>query len=72
MSAISKLGRCLVIGFCGDIMIDWQQKFITMWMRHEVQMEVLFYDSGFHAIDLPDLECANTIMEKIEDFIAEC
>ena len=70
--AVSKLGRCLVIGFCGDIMIDWQQEFITMLMRHEVQMEVLFYDSGFHAIDLADLECANTIMEKIEDFIAEC
>ena len=69
-SAISKLGRCLVIGFCGDFMFDRQQEFIKLLMMHGVQIEELFHDFGFHCIDLVDMEWANAIMESIEGFIA--
>ncbi|KAM4094497.1 hypothetical protein ACB094_06G200200 [Castanea mollissima] len=70
-SAISKLGKCLVIGFCGDVLIDRQQEFITLLIRHEVQIKALFHDFGFHAIDLADPKWANLIVEPIKDFIAE-
>ena len=69
-SAISNLGRCLVIGFCGDFMFDRQQEFIKLLMMHGVQIEELFHDFGFHCIDLVDMEWANAIMESIEGFIA--
>nr|POE90831.1 putative carboxylesterase 9 [Quercus suber] len=70
-SAISKLGKCLVIGFGGDFLIDRQQEFIALLMRHEVQIEALFHDYGFHAIDLADPKWANAIVEPVKDFIAE-
>ena len=70
-SAISKLGKCLVIGFCEDFLIDRLQEFITLLMRHEVQIEALFHDSGFYGIDLALPEWGNAIVESVKDFIAE-
>ncbi|XP_075675279.1 putative carboxylesterase 9 [Castanea sativa] len=68
-SAISKLGRCLVIGFCGDAIIDRQQEFVTMLVKHGVQIEAQFSNIGFHAIELIDRERANYLVEIAKDFI---
>ena len=70
-SAISKLGRCLVIESRGDPLIDRQQEFATMLIRHEVQTEVQFDPLGCHAIEIIDLEWANALVERIKRFIVE-
>nr|POE90839.1 putative carboxylesterase 9 [Quercus suber] len=69
--AISKLGRCLVIESRGDPLIDRQQEFATMLIRHEVQTEVQFDPLGCHAIEIIDLEWANALVERIKRFIVE-
>ena len=68
-SAISKLGRCLVIGFCGDALIDRHQEFVTMLVKHQVQIEAQFSNIGFHAIELIDRDTANELVEIAKGFI---
>ncbi|KAF8380366.1 hypothetical protein HHK36_027851 [Tetracentron sinense] len=51
---IGLLGRCLVIGYGGDLTIDRQQEFVRMLVRHGVQVVAQFDDIGFHGIDLVD------------------
>ena len=70
-SAINKLCRCLVIGFYGDAMLDRQQDFVTMLMRHEVQVDAMFHDSGFNAMEIVNPECLNYIVEIIRYFIVD-
>ncbi|GMY07371.1 probable carboxylesterase 9 [Fagus crenata] len=51
-SAISKIGSYLVIGFCGDPLIDRQQDFAQMLVRHGVQINGRFDMVGFHGIEI--------------------
>ena len=61
----------VVIGFYGDLVIDRHQKFVTMLMRHWVQIDALFHHSGFHAIEIVGSKWLNAIVEMIKDFIVE-
>ncbi|KAL6980317.1 hypothetical protein U1Q18_021958, partial [Sarracenia purpurea var. burkii] len=51
---IKSLGRCLVIGFGGDPMVDKQQELVKMLALNGVPVEARFDDIGFHMIDLID------------------
>ncbi|KAF8380365.1 hypothetical protein HHK36_027850 [Tetracentron sinense] len=66
---IGLLGRCLVIGYCGDMTIDRQQEFVRMLVRHGVQVVAQFDDTGFHCIDLVDPRRALVMLNLIKDFI---
>ena len=67
-SAISKIGRCLVIGFCGDPLIDRQQDFAQMLVRHGVQIDGRFDIVGFHGIEIVNPEM-DALFGIIKDFI---
>ncbi|KAA8520552.1 hypothetical protein F0562_014808 [Nyssa sinensis] len=49
---IKSLGRCLVIGFDGDPMIDRQQNFVKMLVFQGVFVQARFDVVGFHGVDL--------------------
>uniref|UniRef100_A0A2N9G1V6 Alpha/beta hydrolase fold-3 domain-containing protein n=1 Tax=Fagus sylvatica TaxID=28930 RepID=A0A2N9G1V6_FAGSY len=67
-SAISKIGSCLVIGFCGDPMIDRQQDFAEMLVRHGVQIDGRFDIVGFHGIEFINPKM-DALFGIIKDFI---
>jgi acetyl esterase/lipase len=52
MRLISGLGRCLVIGFVEDSMIDRQQDFVTLLAHSGVNVEACFDDVGFQNIHI--------------------
>ena len=56
-----------MIGFCRDAIIDRQQEFVTMLVKHQVQIEAQFRNIGFHAIELIDRETANELVEIAKD-----
>ncbi|CAK9134491.1 unnamed protein product [Ilex paraguariensis] len=66
---IRHLGRCLVIGFGGDPLIDRQQDFVQMLVLEGVMVEARFDDVGFHMIDMIDTRRAAAIMAFIKDFV---
>ncbi|CAK8560955.1 unnamed protein product [Lathyrus sativus] len=66
---VKKIGRCLVIGYGGDIMLDRQQEFVTMLVRCGVQVEARFDPVGFHNIDMVDPGRASAVMSIVKEFI---
>ncbi|TKY63792.1 carboxylesterase 9 [Spatholobus suberectus] len=66
---VKKLGRCLVIGYGGDIMVDRQQEFVTMLVKCGVQVEARFDQVGFHNIDMVDAARATAVINIAKDFI---
>lgn len=66
---VKKLGRCLVIGFGGDPMIDRQQDLVQMLVLNGVLVEAKFDDVGFHGIDMIDKRRAAAILSFIKEFV---
>ncbi|KAM3322927.1 putative carboxylesterase 9 [Capsicum chacoense] len=66
---IKKLGRCLVIGFGGDPLVDRQQDFVQMLVKEGVMVEARFDDVGFHGIDMVDSRRAAAIVNFIKEFV---
>jgi len=66
---VKKLGRCLIIGYGGDIMVDRQQEFVTMLVKCGVQVEARFDPVGFHNIDMVDPTRASAVINIAREFI---
>ncbi|GFP82306.1 probable carboxylesterase 9 [Phtheirospermum japonicum] len=66
---MKKIGRCLVIGFGGDPLIDRQQDFVQMLVQEGVPVEARFDDVGFHGIDMIDGRRATAILNFIKEFV---
>ncbi|KAL0379612.1 UNVERIFIED_CONTAM: putative carboxylesterase 9 [Sesamum angustifolium] len=66
---LKNLGRCLVVGFGGDPLIDRQQDFVKMLVHQGVPVEARFDDVGFHGIDLIDSRRATAILTFLKDFV---
>lgn len=66
---VKSLGKCLVIGFGGDPLVDRQQEFVQMLVDRGVQVEARFDDVGFHNIDLIDNRRATAIINFIKEFV---
>ncbi|KAK9273150.1 hypothetical protein L1049_017957 [Liquidambar formosana] len=66
---IAALGRCLVIGFGGDPMVDRQQDFVQMLVLCGVRVEAKFDNVGFHGIDAIDPRRATLVTKFVKDFI---
>ncbi|KAG8391726.1 hypothetical protein BUALT_Bualt01G0217100 [Buddleja alternifolia] len=66
---VKNLGRCLVIGFGGDPLIDRQQNFVQMLVQQGVLVEARFDDVGFHGIDMIDSRRATAILNFIKEFV---
>ncbi|PIN00415.1 Arylacetamide deacetylase [Handroanthus impetiginosus] len=66
---VKNLGRCLVIGFGGDPLVDRQQEFVQMLVLQGVPMEARFDDVGFHGIDMIDSRRATAILNFIKEFV---
>ncbi|KAH6813079.1 hypothetical protein C2S51_022097 [Perilla frutescens var. frutescens] len=66
---VKSLGKCLVIGFGGDPLVDRQQEFVQMLVERGVQVEARFDDVGFHNIDLIDNRRATAIRNFIKEFV---
>ncbi|XP_021825542.1 probable carboxylesterase 9 [Prunus avium] len=66
---IKRLGRCLVIGFGGDPMIDRQQQFVTMLVACGVRVDARFDDLGFHNVDFVDSRRAAAVLNIVKEFI---
>lgn len=68
---ISQLGRCLVIGFGGDPLIDRQQEFVTLLLTSGVQVDSRFDEVGFHIIDMIDPRRATAVLNIVKEFILD-
>ncbi|KAL8498467.1 hypothetical protein ACS0TY_021700 [Phlomoides rotata] len=66
---VKKIGRCLVIGFGGDPLIDRQQDLVKMLAQEGVPVEVHLEEGGFHEIDMVDSRRATTILNFIKEFV---
>lgn len=66
---IGLLGRCLVIGFGGDPMVDRQQEFVKMLTGGGAQVMAWFDDMGFHNVDLVDDRRAAAVLSLVKEFI---
>lgn len=63
------MGRCLVIGYGGDPLIDRQREFVRRLVQEGLQVEACFDDVGFHGIDMIDSRRAMIILNLIRDFV---
>ncbi|XP_024996454.1 probable carboxylesterase 9 [Cynara cardunculus var. scolymus] len=66
---MKKLGRCLVIGFGGDPLIDRQQDLVQLLVMQGVMVEARFDDVGFHGIEMIDPRRASAIRNFVKEFI---
>ncbi|PRQ57719.1 putative carboxylesterase [Rosa chinensis] len=66
---IQRLGRCLVIGFGGDPMVDRQQEFVTMLVSQGIRVDARFDNLGFHNIDFVDQRRAAEVLDIVKEFI---
>ncbi|XP_004231165.1 probable carboxylesterase 9 [Solanum lycopersicum] len=66
---IKRLGRCLVIGFGGDPLVDRQQEFVQMLVKQGVMVEARFDDVGFHGIEVVDSRRAAAIINFVKEFV---
>ena len=66
---IRGLGRCLVIGFGEDPMIDRQQDFVTLLAHSGVNVEACFDDVGFHNIHMVDPRRAEVVINLMREFM---
>ncbi|KAK9742867.1 hypothetical protein RND81_03G201800 [Saponaria officinalis] len=68
-SKIKKIGKCLVIGYGMDPMVDRQQEFVTMLVSHGARVDAHFDDIGFHGIDIVDSKRRSYNFQLIKDFV---
>nr|XP_043630575.1 probable carboxylesterase 9 [Erigeron canadensis] len=66
---MKNLGRCLVIGFGGDPLIDRQQDLVQAMVLQGVAVEARFDDVGFHGIEIIDPKRASAILNFVKEFI---
>lgn len=66
---LSRIGKCLVIGFGEAALIDRQQDFVTMLVAHGARVQANFADFGFHVINFVDPRRASEIVSLVKDFI---
>lgn len=66
---VKRIGRCLVIGFGGDPLIDRQQSLVKMLAEEGVAVEARFEDAWFHGVDTVDSRKATTILNFIKTFV---
>ncbi|KAL7121205.1 hypothetical protein ACP275_02G168900 [Erythranthe tilingii] len=66
---VKNVGRCLVIGYGGDPLIDRQQDFVEMLTKQGVTVEARFDDVGFHGIDMIDSKRTIAILNFIKLFV---
>ncbi|KAL4567128.1 hypothetical protein LXL04_022702 [Taraxacum kok-saghyz] len=66
---LKRLGRCLVIGFGGDPLIDRQQDLVQLMVMQGVMVEARFDDVGFHGIEMIDPRRASAILNFVKEFI---
>ncbi|XP_057792176.1 probable carboxylesterase 9 [Salvia miltiorrhiza] len=66
---VNKIGRCLVIGFGGDPLIDRQQDLVKMLAEEGVAVEARFDDAGFHGVDMVDSKRATAVLNFIKTFV---
>ncbi|KNA18481.1 hypothetical protein SOVF_070400 [Spinacia oleracea] len=67
-SKIAKIGRCLVIGYSMDPMVDRQQEFVAMLLGGGAKVHAHF-DVGFHGVDLIDSKRSSYNLQLIKDFV---
>ncbi|CAO2834974.1 unnamed protein product [Amaranthus hypochondriacus] len=67
-SKVKRLGRCLVIGYSMDPMIDRQQEFVSMLVKCGAIVEAHF-DVGFHGVDLVDAKRGSYNLQLVKDFV---
>ncbi|XP_022759525.1 probable carboxylesterase 9 [Durio zibethinus] len=68
-SKVSSIGRCLVIAFNMDPMLDRLQAFVETLVKQGVQVEARFDVVGFHDIDLVDTQRSQALLNIIKEFI---
>ncbi|XP_002511753.2 probable carboxylesterase 9 [Ricinus communis] len=66
---IKLLPPCLVLGFGMDPLIDRQQEFVQMLMKHGVKVEAHFDEVGFHRIDIVDARRRAGLLKITKEFI---
>ncbi|KAK2972546.1 hypothetical protein RJ640_014270 [Escallonia rubra] len=69
MDKTKLLGRCLVIGFGGDPLIERQQDLVQTLVLKGVRVEARFDDAGFHMVDMIDTRRAAAILNFIKEFV---
>lgn len=62
---VKNIGRCLVIGFGGDPLIDRQRDLVKMLAEEGVAVEARFHDG----VDMVDSKRATTILNYIKAFL---
>ncbi|PWA68198.1 alpha/beta-Hydrolases superfamily protein [Artemisia annua] len=67
---MKRLGRCLVMGFGGDPLIDRQQDLVQVMVMQGVVVEARFDEVGFHGIDMIDPRRALAILNFIKEFVS--
>ncbi|XP_074321524.1 putative carboxylesterase 9 [Silene latifolia] len=68
-SKIGKIGKCLVIGYGMDAMVDRQQEFVTMLVSCGARVEAHFDDIGFHNIDIVDSKRGAYNLHLVREFV---
>lgn len=68
---IGRLGRCLVIGFGGDPLVDRQQEPVTLLVTSGVQVDSRFGEVGFHIIDMVDPRRATAVLNVVKEFVLD-
>ncbi|KAH6789523.1 hypothetical protein C2S51_004529 [Perilla frutescens var. frutescens] len=66
---VKKIGRCLIIGFGGDPLIDRQQNLVKMLAEAGVAVDARFDDAGYHGVDMADSRRATAILNFIKIFV---
>ncbi|XP_065859487.1 probable carboxylesterase 9 [Euphorbia lathyris] len=63
------LGKCLVFGFCGDVMVERVQDFVTLLVMAGVKVQACLNDDGFHNIDIVDKRWSRVFVDAVRAFI---
>ncbi|XP_021904494.1 probable carboxylesterase 9 [Carica papaya] len=66
---MASLGRCLIVGYGGDSMVDRQQAFVKMLVALGVRVDARFDDAGFHGIEAIDPRRAARLLNLTREFI---
>ncbi|WCJ23111.1 alpha/beta-Hydrolases superfamily protein [Euphorbia peplus] len=66
---IGLLGRCLVFGFLGDVMVERVQDFVSMLIKAGVNVQACINDEGFHNVDIVDKRWAQVFIDAVRGFI---
>lgn len=66
---VKGIGRCLVMGFGGDPLIDRQRSLVKMLAEEGVAVVARFDDAGFHGVDMVDSRKATAVLNSIKSFV---